>query len=1374
MRSRFILSILLLISLLLSGVMQAQNYDEPSVIPGQYIVVYKKDMPALERQMEGKTFEIRQQMMREVVSSTLTKSGLQNKEVLQVYETVFNGFALKGLSEAEAEKLLQDEDIAFVEPDQLVYLSVEQNKDSNPQVHEEGDSDSSILLSESLNNTKDPVTECLSLEINGSPVVTGGSGFGPYSFNLTGELILVDDNVSPDEDGCEAITNDLTGKIALIQRGLCQFSIKVYNAQQAGAIGVIVYNNVSGYPPTLGAGDLADLVTIPSMSISDVDGQAVIEALALGTVTATMSHLENILTEQCTPWGITRVGGGLSGAGKRAWIIDTGIDMDHPDLNVNVALSHSVIVGEPSPDDLNGHGTHVAGTVAAIDNGIGVIGVAAGAEVVAVKVFPNGQSSTPNSNVLAGMNYVAANAAPGDAVNYSIGGGTNILTDMAALGVAAVCPIVISAGNSSVHASNSSPQRVQAPNVYVISAMDPYDNFASFSNFGNPPVNYCAPGVNVVSTLKNGTYGFYQGTSMAAPHVTGLLLLGDICATTTVNNDPDGTPDPIAEHSAINASPTSGGTIADDQVVCYGDAPESFTNVVSPSGHTGTLEYQWQISTSSPTFVDISGAVSDTYTHIGTITQTTWFRRLARTTECLNLWSNAVSSNVVQVDVDPLPIAIISLDADNPLCSNTDIIDNIENELLRDMLDAHGQGIGFVLWGDLWNGTSVEIERTLVPDTDPLAQPGQVGDTYVLQFDATVNSYGGFTHAFENAAQNTWITKNWSSYTGISFWLYGQNTSNELFFDIQDNRNPGSTGADMEVFTYTFMDDFSGWQMFVLSFNEFTRKDIGNGAPDDGFNLNEVHGWAFGSLNTGGSNVTYYLDNVMVYGNTDMVTICENGSYKICGATAENGTILWTHDGTGTLTDETTPTPTYQASSTDGGNEVVLTMTVTSDNVCGTATATASFTIAVESASLTGVVSYYRYNAPNTPLPGVVVKLLDASGDVIGTSTTTVDGEYEFTDLTALQNTVALEVSSEMPHGGMSAIGSLAIQRSALSLPVIYWSPAYFLNHVGNVHRGIEPENPETGPPLNVIDAAFAQQRNMNPAFYFDAGEWAFHSPEDEVIFGNSDINTATRTFTFDGCTQTLDIEARTFGDVRGIYVVQSLPGKSSSTLQTEPTIVVAPGEEFSLPVMVKNDLQLSAMNLDLWFDADKVEVLAVESTLPGLQFTIESESIRIVWTSLNPLSIQKDQALVSLRLKTLTEVNENDAVFMQNTSTEFGDAMAMAIPGVEIAMNKISNSITGIAGNAKAMQHSFGPNPFTDQAVLQYTLPESGKVSIRILNQFGATVMLAKEAYLQAGSHQIIIDDSDLVSGGAYYYQILLESSTKSYQVNGKMVLIK
>ena len=133
---------------------------------------------------------------------------------------------------------------------------------------------------------------------------------------------------------------------------------------------------------------------------------------------------------QTTPWGVTRVGGAMDGtnAGK-AWIIDSGIDLDHGDLNVDVANSISFLTkgkDPANPDDGNGHGTHVAGTVGAIDNGIGVIGVAAGAQVVAVRVL-NSQGSGSNSGVIAGVDYVAANAAPGDAANMSLGGGVSKL-----------------------------------------------------------------------------------------------------------------------------------------------------------------------------------------------------------------------------------------------------------------------------------------------------------------------------------------------------------------------------------------------------------------------------------------------------------------------------------------------------------------------------------------------------------------------------------------------------------------------------------------------------------------------------------------------------------------------------------------------------------------------------------------------------------------------------------------------------------------------------------------------------------------------------------------------------------------------------------
>ena len=254
---------------------------------------------------------------------------------------------------------------------------------------------------------------------------------------------------------------------------------------------------------------------------------------------------------QTTPWGVTRVGGAIDGtnAGK-AWIIDSGIDLDHSDLNVDVNNSISFLNGgggAASPDDQNGHGTHVAGTVAAIDNGIGVIGVAAGASVVAVRVLDR-RGSGSTSGVIAGVDYVAANANSGDAANMSLGGGVSTALDNAVIAASSSCPFVLAAGNESQNANNSSPARANGSNIYTVSSMAQGDNWSSFSNYGNPPVDYCAPGSSVYSTYKSGGYATLSGTSMAAPHVCGILLIGGITSDGTVNGDPDGNPDDIAHH----------------------------------------------------------------------------------------------------------------------------------------------------------------------------------------------------------------------------------------------------------------------------------------------------------------------------------------------------------------------------------------------------------------------------------------------------------------------------------------------------------------------------------------------------------------------------------------------------------------------------------------------------------------------------------------------------------------------------------------------------------------------------------------------------------------------------------------------------------
>lgn len=253
---------------------------------------------------------------------------------------------------------------------------------------------------------------------------------------------------------------------------------------------------------------------------------------------------------QTTPYGITRVGGGVSSSGT-AWVIDTGIDLDHPDLNVDVSRSRTFVTtgkDSKSADDGNGHGSHVAGTIGALDNNTGVIGVAAGATLVAVKVLDS-RGSGSYSAVINGVDYVAANGSSGDVANMSLGGPVSQALDDAVKNAASTgVKFALAAGNESDDANNHSPARANGPNIYTVSAIDEADVFASFSNYGNPPIDYAAPGVGILSTWKNGGTNTISGTSMASPHVAGLLLLGNINSDGTAINDPDGNPDPIAHN----------------------------------------------------------------------------------------------------------------------------------------------------------------------------------------------------------------------------------------------------------------------------------------------------------------------------------------------------------------------------------------------------------------------------------------------------------------------------------------------------------------------------------------------------------------------------------------------------------------------------------------------------------------------------------------------------------------------------------------------------------------------------------------------------------------------------------------------------------
>lgn len=246
---------------------------------------------------------------------------------------------------------------------------------------------------------------------------------------------------------------------------------------------------------------------------------------------------------QILPWGVERVGGPVQAKGETVWILDTGVDLDHPDLRVNTVLSRS-FVADPSPDDAIGKGTQIAGVAAAIDNSIGVVGVAAGASVVSVRVLDaNGTGSY--SGLIAGIDYVAANAFPGDVATLALGGPFNsavetALRNAAALGIAFVFP----AGNSG-STNIAFPASLDGLNFWTVAAIDQMDLLASFSNFGLPPVDCADPGVRVRTTNAGGGFTTLSGTQMSAAHLAGVLTVSATLAVGGTVIDPLGNAIPI-------------------------------------------------------------------------------------------------------------------------------------------------------------------------------------------------------------------------------------------------------------------------------------------------------------------------------------------------------------------------------------------------------------------------------------------------------------------------------------------------------------------------------------------------------------------------------------------------------------------------------------------------------------------------------------------------------------------------------------------------------------------------------------------------------------------------------------------------------------
>jgi subtilisin family serine protease len=252
--------------------------------------------------------------------------------------------------------------------------------------------------------------------------------------------------------------------------------------------------------------------------------------------------------EQSAPWGILKTkadlahGLGHDGTGVSICVADTGIDNNHEDLTVlqgqNFVAKRKKgrwVVDPGQWDDDEGHGTHVAGSIAALDNDRGVVGVAPGATLIASKVLDSSGSGY-YTDVAAGIDF--CKNAGAHIINLSLGGpgdpyedcsSASTATCMVKLAIesanAAGVKVVAAAGNE----GNSTDISTRIPAGYAatiaVAASDESDQIANFSNSGLSLADVTAPGVSVLSTTNNGGYGVKSGTSMATPHASGVFAL---------------------------------------------------------------------------------------------------------------------------------------------------------------------------------------------------------------------------------------------------------------------------------------------------------------------------------------------------------------------------------------------------------------------------------------------------------------------------------------------------------------------------------------------------------------------------------------------------------------------------------------------------------------------------------------------------------------------------------------------------------------------------------------------------------------------------------------------------------------------------------